>query len=91
MNSAGLLLLFLFCFSVSFHQFPQLSVTILLRALAAGAETFAVLQKDFFFLCEFPLKLLGKNDSLKVRVEQRPWNDSVAKTLFFVFFKTLIS
>lgn len=28
MNSADLLLLFLFCFSVSFHQFPQLSVTI---------------------------------------------------------------
>lgn len=45
------------------------------------------------FFCEFPLKLLGKNylHALKVRAEQRPWNNNAAKTLFFVFFKTLIS
>lgn len=59
----------------------------MLKALEARAEMFAVLQKGVF--CGFSLKLLVKINlcALKVRVKQRPWNESVAKTLFCVFFK----
>lgn len=97
MNSA-IFLLFLLFFSVCFHQFPQLSVTICaVLGLCSRSKTFPTPQKDFFFFF-FNIssqtarqKWFLCSASLKVRVEQRPWSDNAAKTLFFVFFKTLIS